>query len=412
MPSTIVIVGSGFAGLWSALSARRLIHLRGQDETIQVVVVAPEPALVLRPRLYEADAASMKTSLEKLFRVTGVRFVQGSVRTIDTEKHVVSLASGQEAISYDRLILAAGSRLVHPASVAGLEVHAFNVDQLDSASKLEAHLRRLASLPASPARDTIVVGGAGFTGIELATELPERLRSIFGNDHIPQVVLVGNSAEVGPELGPGPRPIISDALRELGVQVKLGAAITAIDADGVTLATGERISTMTAVWTAGVAATPLTQQIQGERDAFGRLRVNPELRVPTSPDVFATGDAACARTGADGPYAMMSCQHAQILGRVSGHNAAADLLGEPATPYSQPSYLTCLDLGAYGAVLTQGWDRSIMAKGAVGKKIKNYVNREVIYPPPADAAQAFAAAEPVALDYTEQLTHMIAMQVQ
>lgn len=90
----------------------------------------------------------------------------------------------------------------------------------------------------------------------------------------------------------------------------------------------------------------------------------------------------------------MSCQHALSLGRVAGHNAAAELVGLPLHPYSQPKYVTCLDLGAWGALYTEGWDRQVRLTGAEGKALKRQINTEWIYPPKADRAAVFAVANP------------------
>ena len=409
MTQSIVIIGAGFAGVWSALSARRLLALHLDKNPaaadIQVVLVAPEPQLVIRPRLYEADPASLAVPLTDLFGAAGVRFVQGSVETIRTEQKeviIIGPTGAESTLPYDRLVLAAGSSLVRPP-VPGLGEHAFNVDQLSAAVELEAHLQGLKSQPPSPARNTVIVCGAGFTGIELATELPARLRSILGVETETKVLLVSQGEQVGDTLGPGPRPVISQALKELGIETKLGVRITAIDADGITTHTGERIEAMTTIWTAGVAATKLTQQIPGTKDALGRLHVDQDLRLPSDGDIFVAGDAACAPTGAPGHASMMSCQHAMPLGRAAGNNAAADLLGIPASPYSQPTYVTCLDLGDYGAVFTHGWERKMVFSGAMAKRIKTYINQSLIYPPEgSDPSKIFDAAKPVQPSYTSQ----------
>lgn len=306
----------------------------------------------------------------------------------------MNTAGVQSTVSYDRLIMAAVSRLVRP-SIAGLNEHAFSVDRIEEAVQLDQHLQGLAKLPPSAARNTVVVCGAGFTGIEVAAELPARLRAILGEDADVRVVVVERADAVGPDLGPGPRPIITEALQELGVETKLGAAVTEIDAGGVTTASGERIETLTAVWTGGMAANVLAQQIPGEKDRLGRLYADRNLRVASTPDVFATGDTASADTGDDHHHhALMSCQHANILGRTAGNNAAADLLDSPLTPYSQEVYGTCLDLGPAGAVVTSGWDRKVVLKGEEAKKVKQWINGVLIYPPKADAEEALARADP------------------
>jgi len=104
---------------------------------------------------------------------------------------------------------------------------------------------------------------------------------------------------------------------------------------------------------------------------------------------------ACAATDDAGNHTMMSCQHAMNLGRSAGHNVAADLLGIEPIPYSQPKYVTCLDLGPWGAVYTEGWEREVKLKGADAKKLKHQINSEWIYPPRADREAAFAAADPL-----------------
>jgi len=90
----------------------------------------------------------------------------------------------------------------------------------------------------------------------------------------------------------------------------------------------------------------------------------------------------------------MSCQHATRMGAFAGNNAMADLLGEPMSPYHQKAYVTCLDLGAVGAIFTRGWERKVELVGAEAKKVKQEINTVWIYPPPAERAAALASADP------------------
>ncbi len=101
-----------------------------------------------------------------------------------------------------------------------------------------------------------------------------------------------------------------------------------------------------------------------------------------------------AATDDDGNTALMCCQHALSLGRVAGHNAAAELLGLPTVRYSQPEYVTCLDLGPWGAVYTEGWERQVKLVREEAKSLKRRINTEWIYPPKADREAALAAADP------------------
>jgi NADH dehydrogenase len=364
---------------------------------IEVTVLAPEPELRVRPRFYESDVHLMRVPLSDLFQVTGVRFVKGFVQKIDVNGKTVSYRNEQgdsPDLAYSVLVLAAGSHVKQP-DLAGFEAHAFNVDKIDEASRLEDHIKSLGSLPDTPARNTVVIAGGGFTGIETACEMPARLRDALGEDADVRVIIVDRGADVGASLGKEISTFIVEATTELGVQWQLNACVAAVDEDGVTLADGQRIEAKTVIWTVGVQASELTSQIPAERDTLGRLHVDRNLRVIGQADVFATGDTAYAATDDVGNHALMTCQHAIALGRSAGNNAAAQLLGVAPLPYSQVKYVTCLDLGAWGAVFSEGWDRQVKFARAEGKQIKTQINTQWIYPPIADRSVALAAADPL-----------------
>jgi NADH dehydrogenase len=393
----IVIIGAGFAGMYAALSAARLRDIQGvSPEELEIALVAPEPTLVVRPRLYEAKPETVTAPLQDVLKAIDVVYVQGSVETIDTRSHMVHIVAAKgtkKRLSYDRLVIATGSRLFRP-NIPGLAEHGFSVDQLEDAIALDRHLHSLADRPAKNGRDTVVVAGGGFTGIEAATELPTRLRAILGKDANPRVVIVERNKAIAPDMGASPRPVIEDALRKLGVETRVGTGVASLDKSGVTLSDGEHIEAETVIWAAGMRAAPLTAQIPAERDSLGRLLVDRDLRVPSVPGVFATGDAARAACDGLGNYALMSCQHATRMGAFAGNNAAAELLGVPTKPYHQEAYATCLDLGEAGAVFTLGWERNLKLVGAEAKKTKQQINTVLIYPPRAERAAALASADP------------------
>ena len=91
--------------------------------------------------------------------------------------------------------------------------------------------------------------------------------------------------------------------------------------------------------------------------------------------------------------ALMSCQHAAPMGKHAGYNAARELLGLSVRDYRQPDYVTCLDLGDFGAVLTTGWERNIAQVGPDTKAFKKMINTQWIYPPSGDRAALLSAAD-------------------
>ncbi|WP_038975509.1 NAD(P)/FAD-dependent oxidoreductase [Bradyrhizobium japonicum] len=392
----LLIIGAGFAGMYAALSAARLRDIQGvSPEDLEIALVAPEPTLVVRPRLYEPKPETLTAPLLDVLKAIDVDYVQGSAETVNTEALTVQISTPKgtrKTLSYDRLVIATGSRLFRP-NIPGLAEHGFSVDSLDDAVALDKHLHGLADRPAVNGRDTVVVAGGGFTGIEAATELPARLRAIFGQNARTRVIIVERNGAIAPDMGEGSRPVIEQALHKLGVETRLGTGVASLDKSGVTLSTGEHIETETVVWAAGIRAAPLTAQIPAERDNFGRLLVDRDLRVTGVAGVFATGDAARAACDDEGNYALMSCQHATRMGAFAGNNAA-ELLRVPTRPYHQKAYVTCLDLGEAGALFTRGWERKVEMVGDVAKKTKQEINTVWIYPPRAERAAALASADP------------------
>lgn len=395
MSKKILIVGSGFAGFWGALGAARLLANEGRTAEVEIALLSPEPVLYMRPRLHETQPERMGTPIAAQLEEAGVRHIQGTVERINEQVRrveAVTAAGERIDIDYDRLLLTTGSRMFRP-NVSGLRENAFSVDQYDEAVALDEHLKGLASRAPSAARNTVAVVGGGFTGIEVASEMPSRLREIFGEDVACRVVLIEQSPQIGPELGAGPRPVIEEALDSLGVERLHGSAVVSLDNNGLTTADGTRVDAMTIVWTGGVRASALAGQIGAQRDHLGRLHVAADMRVNGAAGIFAAGDVAVAATDDQGNQTMMACQHAIDMGRYAGHNVAADVLGLPTIPYRQPFYVTCLDLGAWGAVYTEGWERNVKMLGAKAKALKTQINTEWIYPPRADRATLLDAAD-------------------
>src|SRR5215510_5885653 len=326
--------------------------------------------------------------------------MEGDVVGIDLTAQTVTVATanGQRALSYDRLVFALGSQLLRP-NVPGLAEHGFDVDTYNGAARLNTHLQSLLSLPTSAGQLTVVVVGAGLTGIEVAREMPGKLRALLARTNTMRpfrVTLADHNPQVGSDMGESARPVIEEALAALGIETRLGIDIVAIGPSGVTLKSGEEIPAATVVWCAGMRANPLTQLFPVERDRFGRLPVDAFMRVNGVANVFAAGDVAWAMMD-DRHASVMSCQHGRPMGRFAGHNVVCDLFGLPMLPLRIPWYVTVLDLGPWGAVYTEGWDRHVVTKGEVAKRTKQLINWQRIYPPlTGNREEILAAAAPVA----------------
>lgn len=381
----ILVLGGGFAGLWSAVAAARQREELGLAAgELAITLVNRDRFHGLRVRAYEADLTPCRVPLAAVLDPVGVETRVGEVAGIDPAARCVTVqgAGGSETLAYDRLVFALGSRLRRPP-IPGLASFAFDIDTIDGAERLQAHLADLA------AGATVLVVGAGLTGLEIAAELPARLGGRA------RVILADRNATVAAAMGPSAQPMIATALAALGVETRVGVSIAAVDPAGVTLVSGERIEASTVIWCAGLEAQPLTAAFGVPLDPFGRLPIDPVLKVTGQPAVFAAGDGAVLRV-APGHDSVMSCQHARPMGRFAGHNAVADLVGEPLLPLAIPTYVTVLDLGPWGAIYTEGWERRLAARGAEAKASKRTINHERIVPPlDGDREAILAAAAPV-----------------
>ena len=387
----VLVLGSGFAGLWAALgAARRLDELGAAQGDVDITVISSQPFHDIRVRNYEADLSPCRIPLRELLDPAGIGHIAADITEIDAAAATVSTSDGATH-GYDRLVLAVGSKVAKP-DLPGLAEFAFDVDTYDGATRLQKHLRGLDV--ADPASATAVVVGAGLTGIETASELPAMLSDALGPGATPRVILVDHNPKVGSDMGDSARPVIEEALAGNKVDTMTGVGVAAVDERSVTLSDGEVIPSATLVWCAGMRANRLTAQFGVPCDRLGRLPVDDYLRVEGVDGVFAAGDVAVARMD-DEHMSVMSCQHGRPMGRYAGYNVVSDLLGAPMLSLRIPWYVTVLDLGPAGAVYTEGWDRKVVSRGEEAKATKQVINGERIYPPRnGDRAALLAAAAP------------------
>jgi NADH dehydrogenase len=407
----ILVLGAGFAGLWSAVAAaRRLDELGAGPDEVEVLVVNRTAWHSIRVRNYEADLDATLVPLADVLDPIGVKHIVAEVTDIYApERKVACTVDGaSQFLAYDRLVFALGSCLAEPA-IPGLETHAFNVDTFEAATRLNDHIGSLPSRPISTSQYNVLVVGGGLTGIEVATEMFSKLRAAIAHAPAsglatpPRVILADHQAWIGSDMGESARTVIAEALQSLGVETRPGISVASIDARGATLATGALIPAATVIWCAGMQADPLTARFPVARDRLGRLPIDANLKIKGMPVEFAAGDVAWLPI--DGTHAsVMSCQHARPMGRFAGYNVVGDLLSQPMLPLNIDWYVTCLDLGPWGAVYTQGWDRQVAAKGAAAKRTKEIINRQRIYPPRSrNRREILDAAAPVVQTPPDQL---------
>ncbi|WP_266170924.1 NAD(P)/FAD-dependent oxidoreductase [Dyella subtropica] len=333
----VVILGGGFGGI---AAARQL-----DDPSIRVTLIDRRNHHLFQPLLYQVataglSAPSIAAPLRQILRKQrNATVLLDEAVDIDLDQRRVQLAHG--TLDYDFLIVATGATHAYfghddwARYAPGLKTldDAFTIRRrvllaFEHAEREDDPARRQAWL------NFVVVGG-GATGVELAGTLAEIARHTLPREfrrsdpRRANVLLV----EAGPRLLPAFAPDLSEKARRqlerLGVEVRTGTAVTAIDGDGVTLG-DQPLPARTVLWAAGVAASPLGQKLHMPLDRAGRVQVTPELNLPHHPEVFVVGDLASA-SQSDGkpvpgvaPAAKQMGRHAalRILARLRGDKAA------------------------------------------------------------------------------------------
>jgi len=374
----LVIVGAGFAGFWAAMSAARKMQKNNHQETIDITVINKEDYHTIRPRLYEASLQGITVPLNKYFDPLNIKLVIGEVVDINIEEATVSLLGNDTKIAYDALIMATGSRLKKP-NLSGVD-NAFNVDTLQAARELDSHLGQLGESGFSDkAACHFVVVGGGFTGIEIATSLPERLKKL-SNDRINyQLSLVDQGTDIALNYSAEGRDYILNKIKQYGIELILNDSIECIESERLFLRSGKIIDTKTVILASGFQANSLTTDLPFHKDDMGRMETNSYLQSTMVPSIFVAGDLAKVKVDQEN-FALMSCQHAMAQGKQVGGNAVNYLFDESMSAYAQPNYVTCLDLGENDALFTMGWDRQVQKTGNEAKSLKSQIVQQWIYP--------------------------------
>ncbi|WP_242344148.1 NAD(P)/FAD-dependent oxidoreductase [Anaeromyxobacter terrae] len=337
----VVIVGAGFAGLAAARALRKA--------PVAVTVVDRRNHHLFQPLLYQVATAALNPAdiaapiRNVLRRQRNAEVILGEVAAIDLPARIVRLADG-DPLPFDFLVLATGA--TH--SYFGHDAWAPLAPGLKSVEDALEIRRRLLTAFERAERErepeqqrallTFVVVGGGPTGVELAGAISEIARRTLTRDfrHIrpesARVFLVEAAPRVLPVYVESLSAAARRQLEQLGVEVRTGTPVTAIDAEGVTLGDGSRIASRTVLWGAGVAASPLARTLGAPLDRAGRVRVAADLSVPGHPEAFVVGDLA-AVLREDGRPVPGLAPAALQEGRHAARNIRRALAGEPPLPF-------------------------------------------------------------------------------
>jgi NADH dehydrogenase len=334
-PRRAVIVGCGFGGLFCARALK--------TAPLEAVVVDHNNYHLFQPLLYQvATAALSPADIAQPIR-TILRDQQNSLVVLG-EVDRVALAENRiyvngEEVPYDYLVLAPGA-VDNYFGHADWAHAAPGMKAVEDATRIRSRMLlsfERAEVETDPAKRSahlsFVIVGGGPTGVELAGAVKELAVDVIPRDfrradtRLARVILI----EAGPRLLPTFDPLLSEkALRQLvglGVDVRLGAPVTAIDEEGVEVA-GERLRSHNVIWAAGVRAAPVVQSLGSELGPGGRVKVEPDCSIPGHPNVFVIGDAAYLVDSHTGRQVPGVSQGALQMGRYVAKVIQEDLEGK------------------------------------------------------------------------------------
>jgi len=335
----VVIIGSGFGGLWAARTLA--------NQSVDVVVIDRNNYHTFLALLYQVAAAELTAEdiaypVRNIFwKISNIDFILAHAQRIDLQNHQIK--TDGETVSYDYLILANGS-VTSTFGVPGVEEHAYFLKTLEEAVALKNHIiccfeaaTREKNAERKKMLLTFVIVGGGATGVEYAGALAELIHSPLTKDYPDidfsetRIILLEAAQQLVLSMPSAIRDYTAGQLRKMGVDVRPKRAVSAVYPDRVVLKDEDNIETGTVIWTAGVKGEGLAavSNITVTRD--GRVAVKDTLQIHDQPNIYVIGDLAAIHEG--GRILPMVAQVAIQSGVASAQNILRQIAGLSPKPF-------------------------------------------------------------------------------
>jgi demethylphylloquinone reductase len=343
----ICILGGGFGGLYTALRLNQLVWAAEQKPAI--TLIDRQTNFVFTPLLYELVTGEMQgweiaPPFAELLKGTDIRFIEGSVDWIDKNQKSVTLEDGTE-LDYDRLVLALGCE-TPSESVPGVTENAIPFRTLQDAYKLDEKLRILEASATEKIRIAIV--GAGYSGVEVACKLADRLKERG------RIRLIQSRDTILPDAPKFNRDAAIKALEQRGIWVDLETTVSEITADSIGLiykGQTDIIPVEVVMWTVGNQVSPAINHFGLPLNPQGKIAVTETLQVAENPAIYALGDAA-AIVNIEGESIPTTAQSALQQSDFVAWNIWSSLTDRPLLPFRYTNLGEMMALGNDNAVLS------------------------------------------------------------
>jgi len=361
-PIRVVIVGGGFA----AVQFARTLRSKLSPSECEILLFNRENHMVFHPLLADVAGASINadaaaTPLRQMLPGVGCRTER--VQRIDLPSSEIEFDDGTGVLTrlqYDHVVIACGAES-NLGIIPGMTEHAFAFKVMRDAIDLRQHIVRQleqAETASDPDRRhwhlSFIVVGAGFSGVEVAGEINELVRSstrFYRNFKKEDVVvtLVHSQDHILPEVAPTLGEFARKKMEEAGITILLNTRAVAATHEGIELNNGKMVTGATVVCTIGTSSSPLVQHLDVPKER-GRIRTAPEMRIEGQTNAWAIGDCALIVNSFDNKPSAPTGQFAERQGRQAALNLVRVLRGEPTEPFRFKALGQLCSIGGYQAV--------------------------------------------------------------
>jgi NADH dehydrogenase len=361
-PIRVVIVGGGFAAVQFAKTLRK--QLRSSD--CEILLFNRENHMVFHPLLADVAGASINADaaaapLRQMLPGVGCRTER--VERIDLASSEIEFADGNGAVNrlqFDHVVIACGAES-NLGIIPGMTEQAFAFKVMRDAIDLRQHVvHQMENAEAATDAErrrwhlSFVIVGAGFSGVEVAGEVNELVRSStrfyrnFRKEDV-TVTLVHSQDQILPEVAPTLREFARKKMEKAGVTMVLNTRAVAATHEGIELNNGRMLPGATIVCTIGTAISPLVQHLDVPKER-GRIRTTPDMRIEGHTNAWAIGDCANIINAVDGKPSAPTGQFAERQGRQAALNLVRIMKGKTTRPFSFKALGQLCSIGGYQAV--------------------------------------------------------------
>ncbi|MDQ1913378.1 NAD(P)/FAD-dependent oxidoreductase [Paenibacillus sp. GD4] len=378
MTQKIVILGGGYGGLLSAITARK--YFTPEEASITLVNRIPSHQIVTELHRLAAGNISEQAialPLEKLLHGKSVNLIVQNVESFTPDQNKVLLQDGR-TLEYDMLVVALGSETAF-FGIPGLEENSFTLKSVRDANRIRAHIEAKLQAYAQTHNQsdaTFVIGGGGLTGVEMVGELADELPAMCRKLGIDYSEISLYCVEAGPSILAGfPADLVDRArtsLEKRGVTFLTGVPITEVKGSTVYLKDGNTLETGTLVWSGGVQGNPIVAA-SGIETNRGRATVNEFLQSTSHANIFLAGDSAVVMMAEEGRPYPPTAQLAWQMGELVGYNMFAYVRQASMQKFEPVNSGTLASLGRKDGIATIGASKTKL-KGFPASAMKEASN--------------------------------------